>query len=169
MSPTAPTRTGPRGIRGAHVLGVMLAFFAVIIIADATMIYKALTTFGGVDNTNAYRDGVAYNRRIVRDAEQSLTGWQDDMQIVDAQTLRVSLRDRDGGAVAGKTLTARIGRPATNRFDQPLTLAEVTPGRYEAPVSDAREGSWIIDLSVYSEKVAAEPVYQVRRRVWIKP
>lgn len=169
MSSTAPTRAGPRGIRGAHVLGTMLAFFAVIIVADATMIYKALTTFGGVDNTNAYRDGVAYNRRIARDAEQSLTGWHDDMQIVDAQTLRVSLRDRDGGAVAGKTVTARIGRPATNRFDQPLTLAEVTPGRYEAPVPDAGEGSWIVDLSVDSGEPAAGPVYQMRRRLWIKP
>jgi nitrogen fixation protein FixH len=35
MSPTAPARARSRGIRGAHVLGTMLAFFAV----DGFMIY----------------------------------------------------------------------------------------------------------------------------------
>ena len=68
MSTTAAGGAKARGIRGGHVLAAMLAFFAVIIVADATMIYKALTTFGGVDNPNAYRQGVAYNQRIARDA-----------------------------------------------------------------------------------------------------
>ncbi len=64
MSTTAARGAKARGIRGGHVLGAMLAFFAVIIVADTTLIYKALTTFGGVDNPNAYRQGVAYNQRI---------------------------------------------------------------------------------------------------------
>jgi nitrogen fixation protein FixH len=169
MSTTAANQAKVRGVRGLHVLAAMLTFFAIIIVADATMIYKALTTFGGVDNPNAYRVGVAYNLRIARDTEQTLTGWRDDVQIVDAQTLRVLLYDRDSGAVTDKKLTARIGRPATNRFDQPLALVEVTPGRYEARLPDAREGSWIVDLSVYVGGASPEPLYQTRRRVWIKP
>ena len=69
MSTTAAVGAKAAGIRGGHVLAAMLAFFAVIIVADATLIYKALTTFGGVDNPNAYRQGVAYNQRIARDAQ----------------------------------------------------------------------------------------------------
>lgn len=170
MSTTAAGGAKARGIRGGHVLGAMLAFFAVIIVADTTMIYKALTTFGGVDNPNAYRQGVAYNQRIARDAQQSLIGWQDEIVAVDApERLRVTVRDRSGSAVAGKKVTAMIARPATNRFDTALELAEVAPGQYEVPLPQAGEGAWIVDLSVYDGGAPTEPLYQARRRVWIKP
>ena len=159
-----------RGIRGAHVLGAMLAFFAVIIVADATLIYKALTTFGGVDNPNAYRQGVAYNQRIARDAEQALIGWQDDIEVIGApQRLRVLLRDRSGAVVTGKKLVAKIGRPATNRFDANLDLVEVAAGQYEAPIAEPHDGAWIVDISALPAGGADEPLYQTRRRVWIKP
>jgi nitrogen fixation protein FixH len=170
MSTTAPTRARPRGIRGAHVLGTMLAFFAVIVVADATMIYKAVTTFGGVDNPNAYRQGVAYNERIARDAQQSLFGWQDEIvAVAPPERLRVTLRDHAGAAVGGKKVTTRIGRPATNRFDAALELTEVAPGQYEVPLPQAGEGSWIVNLNVYDGGASTQPLYQARRRVWIKP
>ena len=170
MNTIATSAAKARGIRGGHVLGAMLAFFAVIIVADTTLIYKALTTFGGIDNPNAYRQGVAYNQRIARDAEQTLIGWHDDTEVVGRpRRLRVSLRARGGSAVAGKTLTARIGRPATNRFDATLDLTETAPGQYEAPLPAALEGSWIVDLSAFDGAADTEPHYQMRRRVWIKP
>lgn len=169
MSAAATRLAKGRGIRGAHVLGAMLAFFAVIIAADATMIYKALTTFGGVDNPNAYRQGVAYNQRIARDAEQTLIGWHDDVEIVDGQRLRVSLRDRSGAPVAGKKLVARVGRPATDRFDATLDLAEVGSGEYAAALPVVAEGTWTVDLAAYAGDGAGVPLYQARRRLWIKP
>ena len=49
------------------------------------------------------------------------------------------------------------------------TLTEVAPGQYEAPLPEAGEGSWIVDLSVYDGGASTEPLYQTRRRVWIKP
>ena len=170
MSTTATGGAKTGGICGGHVLAAMLAFFAVIVVADSTMIYKALTTFGGVDNPNAYRQGVAYNQRIARDARQSLIGWQDDIVALGApERLRAILRDHAGAAVAGKRVTARIGRPATNRFDAALELTEFAPGQYEVPLPEAGQGAWIVDLSVYDGGGATEPLYQARRRVWIKP
>lgn len=171
MSTTMPTPGRASGIRGGHVLWGMLAFFAVIVVADATMIYKAVTTFGGVENPNAYRQGVAYNQRIARGAEQSLIGWRDDTDVIGGASprLRVSLRDRSGAAVTGKTLLAHIGRPATNRFDTTLDLVEVAAGQYEAPIAAAHDGAWIVDLTVLPAGGADEPLYQSRRRVWIKP
>ncbi len=158
------------GIRGGHVLAAMLAFFGVIIVADTTLIYRALTTFGGVDNPNAYRQGVAYNQRIARDARQSLTGWQDTIVVVAVpERLRLTLRDHAGAAVGGMKVSGTIGRPATNRFDAVLELTELAPGQYEAPLPQAGEGSWIVDLNVYDGHTTTEPLYQTRRRVWIKP
>ena len=170
MSTTAAGGAKTGGIRGGHVLAAMLAFFAVIIVADTTMIYKALTTFGGVDNPNAYRQGVAYNQRIARNAQQSLIGWQEEIVAVGApERLRATLRDHASSPVGGKKVTATFGRPATNRFDAALDLTEVAPGQYEVQLPQAGEGSWIVDLNVYDGGASTEPLYQARRRVWIKP
>jgi nitrogen fixation protein FixH len=170
MSMPAASGAKPVGIRGGHVLAAMLAFFAVIIVADATLIYRALTTFGGVDNPNAYRQGVAYNQRIERDARQSLIGWQDEIVAVgEPKRLRVTLRDHAGAVISSKKVGARVGRPATNRFDAGLELTEVAPGQYEVPLPKAGEGSWIVDLNVTDGSASVEPLYQARRRIWIKP
>src|SRR4029079_17712276 len=105
-----------------------------------------------------------------RDARQSLIGWQDKIVAVAApERLRLTLRDRAGAGVVGKKVTATIGRPATNRFDAALELTEVAPGRYEVPLPQAGEGSWIVDLNVYDSGASTEPLYQAGRRVWIKP
>lgn len=160
-----------RGLGGRHVLAAMLAFFGVIIVADATMIYKAVTTFGGVDNVNAYRDGLAYNARIASAERQSDLGWHDTVEVLTKpERLRVALSGPDGKAPAAKLkVDVTIGRPATIRSDMSLHLAEVAPGIFEAPISDAGDGAWIATVRVFRDGDGAdEAVYQIRRRLWIK-
>jgi nitrogen fixation protein FixH len=159
-----------RGITGRHVLWLMLGFFAVIVMADATMIYQALSTFGGVDNPSAYRDGLAYNARIARAERQLLTGWQDTVEVVPApRRLRATLRERNGAAVAGKHVVAEIERPATSRYDRKLAFDEVSPGVYEAALPPGIDGgTWVVDLSAL-EAGASAPAFQTRRRLWIAP
>jgi nitrogen fixation protein FixH len=169
MSPNGP---GEQGLRGRHVLGAMVAFFAVIIVADATMIYKAVSTFGGVDNTNAYRDGLAYNIRIARAARQAALGWHDSIEFLSGPArLRVSLKGPGGASPAVTTVKATLGRPATNSVDTLLRLAEVAPGVFEAPVGDdPGPGAWIATVRAFQGDAAAtEPVYQMRRRLWVAP
>ncbi len=98
-----------RALNGRHVLLTFIAFFVIVFAVNGFMIYQAVSTFGGVDNADAYREGLAYNQRIARDAEQSLQGWQDEIDIVPSpQRLRVRLNDRSGSAVAGKRLVATL-------------------------------------------------------------
>ena len=158
-----------RALNGRHVLLTFIAFFVIVFAVNGFMIYQAVSTFGGVDNADAYREGLAYNQRIARDAEQSLQGWQDEIDIVPSpQRLRVRLNDRSGSAVAGKRLVATLERPATNRFDLTLTLSEQAPGTYEAPIPTAHEGTWIADISAFQPGVqSAPPAYEARRRLWI--
>jgi nitrogen fixation protein FixH len=162
--------TRRRGITGSHVLWLMLTFFAVIVVADATMIYQALSTFGGVDNPNAYRDGLAYNARIARAERQSLAGWQDTVEAVAAtRRLRATLRERNGAAVAGKRVVAEMERPATSRCDLRLAFDEVSTGVYEAALPARIDGgTWVVNLSAF-EAGASSPAYQTRRRLWIAP
>lgn len=158
-----------RGLRGSHVLGAMLAFFGVIIVADATMIYKAVTTFGGVDNVNAYRDGLAYNARIVSAERQAKLGWRDTVEILGGpERIRVALTDANGQPLAALRVEALVGRPATIRSDVVLPLAETAPGVFEAVLPESGEGAWIATVRAFQTD-SEEPVYQNRRRLWVKP
>jgi nitrogen fixation protein FixH len=158
------------GLTGAHVLFSLLSFFAVIVVADATLIYKAVTTFGGVDNVNAYRDGVAYNVRIAANMRQSGLGWQDRMEISgDPTRLRLSLKANDGAPVVGQRVVAKVGRPATNRFDRTIALIEATPGSYEAVLESAESGTWLVEAQVFSGEETGSPMFRARRRLWVAP
>ncbi|MGE0022292.1 MAG: FixH family protein [Hyphomicrobium sp.] len=162
----------PGGLSGRHVLASMLAFFAVIIAADTVMIYKAVTTFGGVDNTNAYRDGLAYNTRIARARQQAELGWQATVDApVSPPRVRVALRDVAGNAISGLRVEATLGRPATVRADTALSLIEDTPGSIEAPhPQDAEAGAWHASVREFrAGDDAVEPLYQTRRRLWVSP
>ncbi|MCC7253851.1 FixH family protein [Hyphomicrobium sp.] len=172
MTTTSRAREEVRGLSGRHVLGAMLAFFAVIIVADATMIYKAVSTFGGVDNANAYRDGLAYNARIALAERQAALGWSETVELVsEPARLRVALKDASGAAPASLRVEATLGRPATNAADTVLRLAEVAPGVFEAPVGDdPGPGAWIARVRAYpADGTTAEPIYQMRRRLWVAP
>jgi nitrogen fixation protein FixH len=159
-----------RGISGRHVLAAMLAFFGVIIVADATMIYKAVSTFGGVDNANAYRDGLAYNARIESEMRQTALGWHEAVEFLsDPARLRVSLRDKGGRPPANVRIEATLGRPATITSDTQVHLAEVSPGVFEAAVGERIEpGTWIATARVLRQDTN-DPFYQIRRRLWFAP
>lgn len=160
-----------QALNGRHVLLTFLAFFATIFVVNGIMIYQALSTFGGLDTPDAYRKGLAYNQTIAREAAQSLAGWQDKVEVLQApKRLRVQLHDRSGSAVAGKRLVATVARPATDRFDLTLTLGELAAGIYEASLPAALEGAWIVDISAFEAGAQSpEPAYQTRSRLWITP
>lgn len=161
----------PREVKGWHVLVAMLAFFGTIIVVDTYLVYKAVSTFGGIESPNAYRDGLAYNERLAIDAEQAKLGWKERIEATgEPLRLRVTLQDRDGNAVARRYVAADVGRPATNRYDRTLDLAEVAPGVYEAALADAGGGTWAVDLRVFAHRDdTSEPIYRVRRRLWVAP
>lgn len=172
MTTSGATARTARKLSGRHVLGAMVAFFGVIIIADATMIYQAVSTFGGVDNRNAYRDGLAYNARIAREAQQDALGWTDTVELTpDPARIRVSLKDAAGGTPGALRVEATLGRPATDAADVTLRLGEATSGVFEAPLARAPEaGTWIATVRAFAaDGVSEEPVFEVRRRLWIAP
>lgn len=170
MSEPAATKPRKSRMSGRHVLMCFLGFFGTIFAVDGFMIYQAVSTFGGVETPDAYRKGLEYNTSIAQDERQTALGWRDDTKFTGTpERLQVMLRDKEDAAVAGKRVLATIGRPATNRQDVTVTLAETAPGLYEAVFPGAVEGTWIVDLSAYDGGSSNEPVYQARRRAWIKP
>ncbi|MBI1649230.1 FixH family protein [Hyphomicrobium sulfonivorans] len=170
MSETAaPALPRGRRLQGRHVFMILVGFFATIVVVDGFMIYQAVTTFGGLETNDAYRKGLHYNDRIERQVAQSANGWSDTVSVVGTPAkLRVVLHGRDNETVAGQALRARVGRPATNRYDMNLELVETAPGLYEAPLGDEMAGgAWIVDVSAFNASTDNDPAYQARSRIWI--
>jgi len=164
--------TGARALNGRHVLLYLIGFFAVIFAVNGIMVYKAESTFGGLDTDDAYRKGLAYNERVAAAATQAKLGWRDALSYVpETQRLRVALTDASGQAVSGLTVTAHVQRPATTRFDQQLMLEQTGPGSYEVDAAGLDAGWWTIDLTAQRKAPSQQnpTLYESRRRVWIKP
>lgn len=159
------------GVTGRHVLVWMLAFFGVIIVTDAYLVYKAVSTFGGVETRDAYRRGLTYNTRIAEEERQAALGWSHDVTIADdGERLEVMLRDATGAPIDGVFITALLGRPATNAHDQEVQLTAVGNGRYASPVRHLDPGVWIAALVVRQGESGDSPiVYQSKVRLWKAP
>ena len=161
-------RLFPKRIEGRHVLIGLLAFFGVMLLANGIFLYYALGTFNGFETSQAYRKGLTYNTRIAADEIQAARGWQpvaryDD----DKDRLVVEVRDRRGQSVAGLVISGEIRRPVTDAADQPVTLAEVTPARYAAPVKLAA-GQWILAVEIIEPGGSKKTVFRFKQRLWVK-
>jgi nitrogen fixation protein FixH len=170
VHPSSQSEPGTPVITGRHVLFAIVGFFVLVTGVNGIMIYKALTTFGGVETQDAYRKGLAYNQRIAAEEAQAALGWHDELGYSAAdRALTLALKDRDGRPVTGASVTATVGRSATNSFDQTLTMSESSAGQYRAPVSLA-PGTWIVDAAVSHEAAAGKTAeFAIRRRIWLKP
>ena len=169
MSPTVlPGAPRRQGLRGGHVLGIFLGFFAAVFIVNGAMIYSAVTTHSGLVANEPYRKGLHYNERITADERQARLGWTETLEVGRDGRVRLALTEADGRPVRAMKIAGVLGRPATNRHDIALNLLEASPGQYETRISMLAEGNWLLSLEARVHE-AADPVYRLRRRVWLKP
>lgn len=156
-------------LTGYHVLLGFLTFFLVIFAMNAVMIFKAVTTFGGLETDDAYRKGLAYNQRIKAAEAQAKLGWTvSNFQALSGNAgFKLEMRRSDGEPIGGLAIKGTIGRSATNKFDQTITMIEDLPGHYVAKTEQALlPGSWTADLTAVGRE---GETFSLRRRVWISP
>ncbi|WP_400769864.1 FixH family protein [Methylosinus sporium] len=126
-----------RRLGGWQVLLLLVFFFGVVASVNAVMIYAALSTFRGEEVSRAYERGLAYNLDIAGARAQSARDWKVEATILRRgaweNLVSVTLRDQNGG-LSGLKLTAEIRAPVDGRKDVAVDLAEIAPGRYEAPI-----------------------------------
>ena len=169
MSPTVlPAARRQPGMQGRHVLWLFLGFFAAVFAVNGAMIYSAVSTYSGLVANEPYRKGLHYNDRIAADERQARLGWSDALDVGRDGRVRIALTETDGRPVRGMQIAGVLGRPSTNRHDIAVALTEVAPGQYEALTSALAEGNWLLSLEARVHE-SAEPVYRIRRRLWLKP
>jgi nitrogen fixation protein FixH len=168
MSPASLIAQRPRNVNGRNVLAVFLAFFGAIFAVNAALIYAALSTHTGLVANEPYRKGLAYNERILADERQAQLGWSERLELSRDGRLRLALAERDSRPVTGLRVLGVLGRAATSRNDVDLALVETAPGQYEAQGPALAAGSWLVALEARSAE-GAQPIYRLRRRLWLKP
>ena len=156
------------GLRGAHVLAAMVGFFGIILAVNGVMIYSAVSTHTGLVAIEPYRKGLHYNDRIVADERQNRLGWTASLDVRSNGTVLLRLLEADGRPVRSLKVLASLGRPATSRHDIKLSLVETQAGTYEAASPPLTTGSWLFSFEAMRGD-SAEPVFRVRRRIWLKP
>ncbi|MDH3664086.1 MAG: FixH family protein [Alphaproteobacteria bacterium] len=162
-----PTPTGRR--RGHWIPWVFVGLFLLVLAVNGTMITIAISTFNGLETTNAYEKGLAYNDRLAAAAEQERLGWETSLNAVPNEngqvTLTFVLADRLGAPIAAADVRARIDRPLQAGRDQVVVLEATDDGRYAATVDLPLKGQWNVQLTAE----ARGERYQLAKRIHIAP
>ena len=148
MTPTQSEDLVPpqgRPLTGRMVLLWLIAFFGIIFAANGIMMHFAVSTFGGIDEANAYANGLSYDRQIRDEQAQEARGWRVDLSAQrKAQMLSefsITQQDKAGVATSGLDVVLYLEHPADRRRDQRLVLIETSPGHYsQSATIDA--GRW---------------------------
>lgn len=155
-------------ITGKHVLFGMIAFFGIIIAVNIVMIRLALSTHTGIVAENSYRKGLKYNEEIAASEKQAALGWRDEIKLANSgDRISIDIRDKDGNAVRGLTITAVLGRPANAKDDIKLSLVETPQGEYEATVPVREAGTYF--AAIEAARAEDGVVYRAKERLWLKP
>jgi len=129
---------------------LIVAFFAVVIAANAVFIYLAVTTYSGLDTAQAYEEGLHYNRFLRAAAEQAELGWQATIEArreADGEAVVVAtLRGPDGQPIDGLDAVGRIVRPTRKGADVSVTFSGEGEGRYRAQARLPFPGQWEVRI-----------------------
>jgi nitrogen fixation protein FixH len=152
-------------IGGRHVLLALIAFFGVMILANAIFLYFAVATFSGGDASNAYSKGLHYNETLVAAKLQGKRGWRSDLAY-DDKTGRLTLKvlDRAAAPINGLQVVADLERPATDKEDRKVVLKELGEGVYAATV-DLAPGAWVIAIDSSGRGEGGDNVYRLKQRL----
>jgi nitrogen fixation protein FixH len=148
---------------------VFLGFFLVVFAVNGVFLYSAISTYTGIVAAEPYRKGLNYNQRIAAEEAQAAQGWEDALEVARDGQLTLRLATRLGAPVEGLSVTGTFGRPSTARHDVKLELVERAPGTYAARMAAPDHGAWIVALEARPVTASDRIVYQLRRRLWLKP
>ena len=171
----------------------LVAFFALVLVADATFIVMAQSGIGQRLTSWMFpppRDGgkvssffpgtvahdyqereAEYNAYVERMQRQQRLGWEvkkgwlAEPVVAEAARFQVQIRDRNGEPLRGARVSGIFMRPANSRLDQAFTMREVEAGLYQVEMRLTEPGRWDLKLDI----VHGEDIYQMKGFTKVKP
>ena len=135
------------GLKGWHVLLIMLGFFGVMFSANGVFLYHAITSFPGEDVKKSYVQGLNYNQTLARRAAQTELGWSAEAGLSGGQIL-MRLQARDGEPVSDQIVIGELRRLTTRKQDLILAFQPGPGGIYTASGEVLAPGQWLLRVSV---------------------
>jgi nitrogen fixation protein FixH len=157
-SPLLTAKKRPREVTGWMVLGLMVAFFAVVIAVNVFMAHAALSTFGGVETESSYRAGQTFEHDVAMAKAQDDQHWQVEAKVTSAADgsaiLDIVARDAAGAPLTGLLATALFARPIDRRLDRTIAVSESASGHFHGS-AEVAAGQWdlVIELSRHGERL----------------
>lgn len=143
----AVTEKPVRPLTGWHVLAMFVAFFGVIIAVNATLAWKAISTFPGLEVDNGYIASQTFDADM---AAQKALNWT-FAHTYDAtrKELRLAFTDASGAPVALAALNVLVGR-TTEASDDIRPDFVLRSGTYTAQTQLA-QGKWMMMVEAVSQ------------------
>ncbi len=151
---------GGRPLTGRKVLAIAVGSFAIVVAVNVYMMTQAVGGFPGLVVANSYQAGQGFDAR--RSAQEAL-GWKMAARY-EAGGLTVEMTGPDGAPLAGLSLDAVVGRPATDVQDRPVPLLPAA-GAYRAE-TPLEAGVWLLSLKAAN---AAGDSYEARTEFVVRP
>lgn len=151
------------GIRGIHVLWMLIGFFAVVIAVDAAFITLAVRSHPGEQVKNSYVLGLEYNKELARQEAQRALGWTLQAGLADdGATFLVKLQDASGAPLSGVAVAVRMHVAGARNENDRVWLAERAPGEYT--MAAGLEGSGRAETIIEVSRDRAAPhVFEARK------
>lgn len=167
MSARAVTMPDER--RSRWIPWAFVAFFGVVLAANATMIVVAIATWPGLETQQAYQRGLAHDEALETAAAQAALGWQ--VEFAFEQTgertgaVRLDLADRFGDRLENAEVQVALVRPTHGGYDLVVALPHYYGGRYMHDIALPLAGQWEARVHI----VARDGEYRLRERIYLKP
>ena len=158
--------TAPFKLTGRHVLIGMVAFFSLVIGANATFITLAIWSFPGEEEAKAYAVGLNYNETLAERRAQAALGWREEIEIIRGPAAQaiIEMRDADGSPLDGLAIEGGLRRPAADGADIVLRFDALGRGRYRAPLPPDAAGQWELRATLWD---AENRRFTLRSRLWL--
>lgn len=140
------------GRRDRWIPWVFVGCFAVVLAANGTLVYFAVTSWTGLHSKEYYIKGLTYNRTLEDVARQRERGWKGQIALRPAAEggfeLVVDLSDAKARGLSGGTVQAAFVRPTHTGYDFSVTLTDRGKGRYSGAVALPLPGQWDVRVTV---------------------
>lgn len=143
---------------GKTVLLYLIAFFGIMVVANAAFVYFALSSHTGLHTQNPYEKGIRYNEILDDKRKQEALAWYIESRlenIADKHIFLTTLRDKSGAPIIGATVDITWKSPVSDKMDFTSKLERLgedpeiaNPGEYASAVNFPRKGQWYAYIRV---------------------
>ena len=144
------------------------AFFAVVLSANAALVYFAVQSWTGLEYSGYYLKGLRYNETIAAVADQKALGWSGDVSVIARGhrqiLLTVAMRDRNGDPLTGARTTASFRRPTHAGHDFRVELPTTGIGVYGRTLTVPLAGQWQVQIDFER----ADGAHKIAQRIVVR-